>query len=162
MTATAPFYNVLNDYWLWKEVHTKLGVSNPSYRYWRECQSIKLGPRHVFIKKETLPEKHQWVENDLTRLGGFLPTQYASSMLNADSHLFNYKRMSLYNAFEYKFVNGIKFVNIRRFFLENNIKVHKESYIQLAPIHKLYITEDSTFYRINDQYGLVVYDPLKI
>jgi hypothetical protein len=154
------FYNILDDYWLWKEVYSSLGVSNPTYRYWDRCEYIKLGPRYVFIKRHTLPEKHRWVESTLTNLDGYLPTQYASNMLNADSHLFNYKRMALYNRFEYKFVNNIKFVNIRRFFLENNIKIAKESYIQLAPINKLHLTEDSTFYRINDQYGLVVYDSL--
>ena len=108
-SGMSAFYNILNDYWLWKEVYTKLGVSNPTYRYWDRCEYIKLGPRYVFIKRHTLPDKHQWVEESLTNLDGYLPTQYASNMLNADSHLFNYKRMSLYNTFEYKFVNQIKF-----------------------------------------------------
>jgi len=151
------FYNILDNYWLWKEINTKLGVSNPAYRYWRECESLKLGRRHVFIRKRTLPQKHIWIEPSLTKLGGYLPTQYASNMLNADSHIFNYKRMALHSSFEYKFVNEIKFVNIKRFFLENDIRIKQGSYMQLAPLHKLHITEDSTFYRINDYYGLVVY-----
>lgn len=151
------FYNILDDYWLWREINKKLQVSNPAYKYWSGCKSIKLGKRHIFIKKETLPQKYIWIEPHLTKLGGYLPTQYASDMLNTDSHIFNYKRMSLYSSFEYKFVDDIKFVNIKRFFLENNIKISRTSYIQLAPINKLFITEDSTFYRINDHYGLVVY-----
>lgn len=158
MAGMAPFYSVLDKYWLWKEIQTKLDVSNPTYKYWKESEAIRLGRRYLFIKKETIPEKYAWVENSLTLLNGYLPTQYASEMLNADSHIFNYKRMSLYNDFEYKFVEQVKFVNIKRFFLENNIKITKDNYIQLAPINKLHITEDSVFYRINDYYGLVVYD----
>ena len=27
--------NTLNSFWLWKEVSSKLGVSNPAYKYWK-------------------------------------------------------------------------------------------------------------------------------
>jgi hypothetical protein len=151
------FYNILDQHWLWKEVRTKLNLSNPAYTYWQETHHIKLN-RYVFIEKETLPEKYLHVEPILTDLSGCLPTQYASQHLGADSHIFNTKQMRLYSKFEYKFVDNIKFVNVKKFFVEHGIYVKKNSLIQLAKLKDLEITADSRFYRIDDDYGVVVYD----
>jgi hypothetical protein len=151
------FYNVLDKQWLWKEVYTKLGISAPAYKYWRGTPSLKLN-RYLFLQKESLPQKYSYIEDDLTDLSGFLPTTYASQQLNMDSHIFNFKKMRLYNRFEYKFVNDIKFVNIKRFFLEHNIKVHKESIVRIGRLDELPILPNSTFYRIDDSHGVVVYD----
>jgi len=158
MSSPKFFYDILSDYWLWQEISKKLGVSNPAWKYWKSTSHLKLGKRYLFLKKNTLPQKYSFIENNLTKLEGFLPVGYASDMLNTDNHIFNYKRMALYSAFEYKFVENIKFVNIKRFFIENNIKISKNSYIQLAPLNKLYITNECTFYRLNSSYGIVVYD----
>ncbi len=151
------FYNILDKHWLWKEVRSKLHLSNPAYTYWPNTQHIKLN-RYVFLEKETLPEKYLHVEPILTDLSGFLPTQYASQQLTTDAHIFNTKQMRLYSKFEYKFVDNIKFVNIKKFFLEHGIYVKKNSLIQLAKFKDLEITEDCRFYRIDDDYGVVVYD----
>ena len=151
------FYNILDKQWLYKEVYTKLGLSAPAYKYWNSTPSLKLN-RYLFLEKETLPEKYTYIEDDLTNLSGFLPTQYASTQLNMDNHIFNFKKMRLYNKFEYKFVNDIKFVNMRRFFLEHNIRVNRESMIRLGRLDELPIFPNSTFYRIDDNYGVVVYD----
>jgi hypothetical protein len=151
------FYNILDHHWLWKEICSKLHLSNPAYVCWKRTHHIKLN-RYVFIEKATLPEKYLHVEPILTDLSGYLPTQYASLQLCADSHIFNTKQMRLHAQFEYKFVENVKFVNIRRFFLEHGIRVGKNSLVQLAKLKDLEITEDSRFYRINDDYGVVVYD----
>jgi hypothetical protein len=151
------FYNILQKHWLWKEVRSKLHLSNPAYTFWKETHHFKLN-RYVFIEKETLPQKYLHVEPILTDLSGYLPTQYASQHLRADAHIFNTKQMRLYSKFEYKFVDNIKFVNVKRFFLEHGIYVKKNSLIQLAKLKDLEITEDSRFYRIDDDYGVVVYD----
>lgn len=151
------FYSTLDKHWLWKEVYTKLDISSPAYHYWNDTRHIKLN-RYVFLEKNTLPDKYAHIEEDLTDLSGYLPTQYAATQLGIDSHIFGYKKMRLYNQFEYKFVNEIKFVNLKRFFLENGIKIGKKSYVHLARLDELIITADSRFYRIDDNYGVVVYD----
>ncbi|MDD5717895.1 MAG: hypothetical protein PHW64_08890 [Sulfuricurvum sp.] len=151
------FYSILDKHWLWKEVYTKLSLSSPAYSYWNESRHIKLN-RYVFIEKGTLPSKYAHIQENLTDLSGYLPTQYAATQLGIDSHIFGYKKMKLYSQFEYKFVNEIKFVNLKRFFLENGIKIDKNSYVHLARLNDLIITPDSRFYRIDDHYGVVVYD----
>ena len=113
--------NTLNSFWLWKEVSSKLGVSNPAYKYWRDTQNMKLNNKYVFVKKETLPKKHEHVESILTDLSGHLPIKFASDQLHVSEHLFSYDKMKLHREFEYKFVEDVKFVNIKKFFRENGI-----------------------------------------
>lgn len=150
-------YSILDKHWLWKEISTKLELSNPAYSYWSDSRHIKLN-RYVFIEKQTLPLRYEYIESSLTDLSGWLPTNYAASTLNMDSHIFAFKRMRLYNQFEYKYVNDIKFVNLKRFFTENGIKLTRNSYARLGRLDDLIITADSRFYRIDDYYGVVVYD----
>ena len=150
--------NTLNSFWLWREVSSKLGVSNPAYKYWKDTQSIKLNNKYVFIQKETLPEKHLHVENILTDLSGYLPIKYASDRLHVNEHIFSYEKMKLYKEFEYKFVEDVKFVNIKKFFREFGIKVSKNSLVQLGRIKDLEFTPNSTFYNLKNDYGIVVYE----
>ncbi|MEA1917012.1 MAG: hypothetical protein U9N42_05715 [Campylobacterota bacterium] len=138
-------------------MRTKLELSNPAYTYWRDVHSLKLN-RYVFLEKETIPQKYSFIENSLTDLSGHLPTQYASTQLSLDSHVFNYKQMQLHSKFEYKFVDNVKFVNIRRFFLEHAIKVNKNSMIQIGRLKDLHFMPETRFYKIDDNYGVVVYD----
>lgn len=149
------FYNLLEHQWLYKEIYTKLSLSAPAYRYW-QTPMLKLN-RYLFLQKGSLPERYSHIESELTDLAGYLPTQYASQQMGMDSHIFNYKKMRLYGRFEYKFVGDVKFVNLRRFFLEHNIRIKKESIVRIGRIDELVILSDATFYRIDDQYGVVVY-----
>jgi hypothetical protein len=66
--------------------------------------------------------------------------------------------MKLYKEFEYKFVEDVKFVNIKKFFTEFGIKVNKNSIIQLGKIRDLEISPDCTFYNLKNDYGVVVYE----
>ncbi|MCX6077587.1 MAG: hypothetical protein NTW78_11990 [Campylobacterales bacterium] len=150
--------NTLNSFWLWREVSSKLGVSNPVYRYWKNTPNLKLNNKYIFIQKETLPEKYAFVENSLTDLSGHLPIKYASDRLHVNEHVFSYEKMRLYKEFEYKFVEDVKFVNIKKFFIENGIRVGKNSIIQLGKIKDLEITANSTFYNLKNDYGIVVYE----
>ena len=150
-------HTVLNKHWLWKEMRTKLNLSNPAYKYWKSSQYIKLN-RYVFIQKDTIPQKFAYIQNELTDLTGYLPVQYASQRLNVNSSIFNYKMMRLYSHFEYKFVENVKFVNIKRFFTEHAIKVDRDSTVQLGRLEDLCILPNSKFYRIDDNYGVVVYN----
>jgi len=150
--------NTLNSFWLWREISSKLGVSNPAYKYWNNTPSLKLNNKYVFLQKNTLPPKHRHVENILTDLSGHLPIKFASDQLHVSEHLFSYDKMKLHRAFEYKFVEDVKFVNIKKFFRENGIKVFKHSVIQLAKIKDLEFTENSTFYKLQNDYGIVVYN----
>lgn len=150
--------NRLNSFWLWREISSKLGVSNPAYRYWKDTPNIKLNNKYVFLKKDTLPPKHLHVQESLTDLSGHLPIKYASDQLHVNEHLFSCNKMRLHREFEYKFVEDIKFVNIKKFFRENGIRVNKDSLVQLGKLKDLEITIDSTFYRLKDDYAIVVYE----
>jgi hypothetical protein len=151
-------HNKLNNYWLYKELCSKLQLSNPAYHYWKNTNHIKLNNKYLFIQKETLPSKYSHIEKQLSDLSGYLPVGYASDRLHVDSHVFSYEKMKLYNSFEYKYVENVKFVNIRRFFREYGIRVKKDSIFHLGKISQLEITPDSTFYKIVDDYAIVVYD----
>ncbi len=150
--------NTLNSFWLWREVSSKLGVSNPAYRYWKNTPTLKLNNKYIFIQKDTLPKKHEYIENILTDLSGYLPIKYASDRLHVNEHIFSYDKMRLYKEFEYKFVEDVKFVNIKRFFTEFGIKVNKNSIIQLGRLKDLEFSTNSTFYNLKNDYGLVVYE----
>ncbi len=150
--------NTLNSFWLWREVSSKLGVSNPAYKYWKNTPTLKLNNKYLFIQKNTLPTKHEHIENILTDLSGYLPIKFASDQLHVNEHIFSYEKMKLYKEFEYKFVEDIKFVNIKKFFKENGIKVSKSSIIQLGKMKDLEISSDSTFYNLKNDYGIVVYN----
>lgn len=150
--------STLNSFWLWREVSSKLAISNPAYKYWKNTPTLKLNNKYIFVQKNTLPKKHEHIEDILTDLSGYLPIRYASDQLHVNEHLFSYEKMKLYKEFEYKFVQDVKFVNIKRFFTEFGIKVNKNSIIQLGKIKDLEITADSTFYNLKNDYGIVVYE----
>ena len=150
--------SILNSFWLWREISSKLGVSNPAYKYWKSTQSLKLNNKYIFLKKDTLPQKHLHIQEILTDLSGHLPIKYASDQLHVNEHLFSSDKMKLHKEFEYKFVEDVKFVNIRKFFRENGIKVGRNSLLQLGKLKDLEITPESSFYRLKDDYAVVVYD----
>jgi hypothetical protein len=150
--------NTLNSFWLWREVYAKLGVSNPAYKYWKNTQTLKLNNKYLFIQKDTLPPKHAYIQENLTDLSGYLPIKFASDQLHVNEHLFTSEKMKLHREFEYKFVEDVKFVNIRKFFRENGIHIASNSLIQLGKMKDLEITSDSTFYNLKNDYGIVVYN----
>jgi hypothetical protein len=150
--------NTLNSFWLWKEVASKLGVSNPAYKFWKSTQNMKLNNKYVFVKKQTLPQKHQHVESILTDLSGHLPIKFASDQLHVNEHIFSYEKMRLNREFEYKFVEDVKFVNIKKFFRENGIYVPRNSIVQLGKMKDLDLASSSAFYRLKDDYGVVIYE----
>ncbi|QOY52047.1 hypothetical protein [Candidatus Sulfurimonas baltica] len=150
--------STLNSFWLWREVSSKLGVSNPAYKYWKNTPNLKLNNKYLFVQKNTLPPKHEHVEKILTDLSGFLPIKYASDRLHVNEHIFSYDKMRLNKEFEYKFVEDVKFVNIKKFFTEFGIKVSKNSIIQLGKIKDLDFSAECTFYNLKNDYGIVVYE----
>jgi len=149
--------NTLNSFWLWREVYSKLGVSNPAYKYWKNTPNLKLNNKYIFIQKNALPQKHEHIEERLTDLSGHLPIKFASDQLHINEHIFSYDKMKLHKEFEYKFVEDIKFVNIKKFFKENGILVPKNAMVHLGKTKDLEFTSDSTFYNLKNDYGIMVY-----
>ena len=150
--------NTLNSFWLWREVSSKLGVSNPAYKYWRDTPNLKLNNKYIFIQKEKLPQKYEYIEPILTDLSGHLPIKYASDRLHVNEHIFSYEKMKLFKEFEYKYVQDVKFVNIKKFFRENGIKVSKNSIVQLGKMKDLDLAGSSAFYNLKNDYAIVVYE----
>jgi NAD+--asparagine ADP-ribosyltransferase len=150
--------STLNSFWLWREVSSKLGVSNPAYKYWKNTPNIKLNNKYVFIQKDKLPQKHMHIQDILTDLSGHLPIKFASDQLHVNEHIFSYEKMKFYKEFEYKFVEDVKFVNIKKFFRENGIRVSKNSIVQLGKMKDIELSVDSTLYRLKDDYAVVVYE----
>jgi len=151
-------YSKLDTYWLWKEIAARLGVSNPTYKYWPDAQSLQLNNKYLFLKQHTLPERYTYIEPELTSLAGYLPVRYASDQLHIDPHTFTSAKMALNRHFEYRFVENVKFVNLRRFFKEHGIELKRRSTVQMGRIGELDFAPTSTFYKINDRYGVVVDD----
>ena len=149
--------DTLNSYWLWKEVYTKLGISNPAYKYWKNTPHLKLNNKYLFVHKERLPHKHTYIEEYLTDLSGYLPVKYASDQLHVNEHLFLTDKMKFHKEFEYKFVQDVKFVNIRKFFKENGIIVPRGAFVHLGKVKDLDIGASDSFYSLKDDYGIVVY-----
>ncbi len=150
--------NTLNSFWLWKEISAKLGVSNPAYKYWRQTPNIKLNNKYVFLQKNTLPTKYEHIQEKLTDISGHLPIKFASDQLHVNEHIFSYEKMKLFREFEYKFVEDVKFVNIKKFFRENGIVIPKNSIVHLGKIKDLDLITSSAFYRLKDDYGITVYN----
>jgi hypothetical protein len=150
--------NTLNSFWLWREISSKLGVSNPAYKYWKNTPNLKLNNKYVFIQKKTLPPKYEFIENALTDVSGHLPIKFASDQLHVNEHVFSYEKMKMHKEFEYKFVEDVKFVNLKKFFIENGIVVSKNSVVHLAKLKDLEFGSNSTFYNLKNDYGVLVYD----
>lgn len=149
--------NTLNSFWLWREVSSRLGVSNPTYKYWKNTPNLKLNNKYLFVQKNSLPPKYEYIESILTDLSGHLPIKYASDQLHVNEHIFSYDKMKLHKEFEYKFVEDVKFVNIKKFFSEFGIKADKNSIIQLGKIKDLELSVNCTFYNLKNDYGIVVH-----
>jgi hypothetical protein len=49
-------------------VYIKLGISNPAYKYWKNSSTLKLNNKYLFIEKNTLPQKHEHIQEILTDL----------------------------------------------------------------------------------------------
>jgi hypothetical protein len=156
MTNTL-IYNRLDQYWLWKEISRKLGLSNPAYKYWPRVKDYKLNNKYVFLEKKTLPARYNYIEEELTNLSGYLPTSYAADALYA-GRIFTNQHMKLHGFFEYKYIENIKFVNIKRFFREYGIHVNKESILHLGKLKDLEISSNMSLYRIIDDYAVAVYN----
>ena len=110
------------------------------------------------MQKKTLPQKYDYIEPILTDLSGYLPIKFASDKLHVNEHLFSFDKMQLHKEFEYKFVEDVKFVNIKKFFREYGISVKKNSIVQLGKLRDLELTPEATFYNIKNDYAIVVYD----
>lgn len=149
--------DTLNSYWLYKEVYKKLGISNPAYKYWQNTPNIKLNNKYLFVQKNTLPQKYNHIEEKLTDLSGYLPIRYAADQLHVNEHLFTSDKMCFYREFEYKFVEDVKFVNIKKFLMDNGIVLPKNSIVHLGRIKDLEITSECSFYNLKNDYGIVVY-----
>lgn len=148
----------LDSYWLWLEIRELLNLSNPAYRYWNTTKHIKLNNKYIFLQQDTLPQKYSHIQDKLTSLNGYLPIRYAANALHVNEHIFSSNKMSLFNKFEYKYVQNVKFVNIKKFLKEYGIKTDKNSLLHLGLLKNLEITPNSRFYLLSDNYGLVVYD----
>ncbi len=148
----------LDSYWLWAEIQDMLNLSNPAYKYWNTAKHIKLNNKYIFLQKNTLPQKYSHVQNKLTDLSGYLPIRYAANALHVNEHIFTSSKMSLYDRFEYRYVQNIKFVNIKKFLKEFGIKTDKNSLLHLGLLKNLEIIPNSRFYNLGNRYGLVVYD----
>lgn len=148
---------ILRDYWLWKEVQAKLELSNPAYKYWKHTPHIKLNNKYIFIKKTTLPEKHCHIEEKLTDLTGFVPVQYAADRLHISAHIFRTKNMKLFDAFEYIYVEKIKFVNLAKFFAEYHIQDYRESILHMGLLEGLDTEAATNVITLKEGYGLAFY-----
>ena len=134
----------LDRYILNKELCSLVGISSNAYRFWKNVRAARYdGCRAIFLDKQTILPKHQDALLTCTDLSGFVQSQAFCNYTGlASSHLIEKNNSVLYKLFEIKTIEGIKFVNLKKFYddfeldYNYNIYVEKCKYFGPSPLEK--------------------------
>ncbi len=133
---------VLDNYVLAKELMRLANISTNGFRYWKECIAVKYyKSRVVYIHKEFVHPKYKHLVANCTKLDGLVQSAPFCRYTNlSSSHLTLSNRSNLLSVLEVKFVDGVKFVNLKKLLdrygltQENTIYIEKCKYF--APLEK--------------------------
>lgn len=152
---------ILDDsYVLWKEMCTLSGLSNPTYQYWGINSFTYRNSRAVFLKKASIPQKHQSHLKKTSRLDGLVQPQPLARYLSISPSTFNPsngKTSRLHHLFEYHYVAGIKFVKFRKFCLERGLNIPKGSAVMLCREKEIDFSGNIQAHRIIDDWFILWY-----
>ncbi len=134
----------LDSYILNAQFCKKAGISPNAYRYWRRVQAATFeGSRTVFLKKDTIPQKHSNVILECYDLTGFVPSSAFCSFTGlSSSHLTASNNSNLYKKLQIVSVEGTKFVNLQKFYddlglsYDYNLYIEKCCYFSPEPLEK--------------------------
>lgn len=122
----------LDNFVLGAEFAAHAGISGNAYRYWKEGVAAKFeGSRTVFLRKDTIPQKHTKALSYCTPLEGCVLSQAFCAFTGlANSHLTQSNGSKLYQKLHITTVLGIKFVNLKRFYDDLGLAYHYNIYIE--------------------------------
>ena len=120
----------------------KANLSPNAFRYWSRCKAAKYEDgRAVFLHKESIIKKYQYLINDCTKLDGFVQSQAFCNFTGiAPSHLIKSNGADIYKILDIMIVENIKFINLRA--LLNSLDIPHDSTIYIercsyfAPLEK--------------------------
>ncbi|MGJ0113985.1 cheVAW transcriptional regulator CheQ [Campylobacter molothri] len=122
----------LDHYVLNAEFHRLVGISKNAYKFWKNVEIGRYqGTRVIFLHKNSILKKHQEKLKLCTNLNGFvLASAFCSFTTLAPSHLVKKNDSSIYKLLELKEVQGIKFVNLKKFYDFLGLDYHQHIYIE--------------------------------
>lgn len=134
----------LNSYILNIQFSKLAKISPNAYRYLKNIQAASFeGSRTVFLHKNSIPKKHLHVLKFCDDLSGLV---LASAFCNftglCSSHLTKSNHSKLYEILEIKIINGIKFINLQKFYddlglsYDYNLYIEKCCYFSPEPLEK--------------------------
>ncbi len=134
----------LDNYILNSEFSKKAGISSNAYRYWKGVIAAAYdGSRTVFLLKSSVLKKYQNVANLCTNLSGLVPSNSFCAFTGlSNSHLIKSNRSKLYEKLHVKIIDGVKFVNLQRFYddlglsYDYHIYIEKCCYFSPEPLEK--------------------------
>ncbi len=134
--------SVLDNFILAKELMKIAGISSNAFRYWRGCIAGKYDKsRIVYLHKHFIHKKYQHLIPKCTPLNGLIQSAPFCKYTNLpSSHLTKSNNSLLYNLFEIKFIEGVKFVNLKAFLdkfeLDYSYTIYIEKCKYFAPLEK--------------------------
>lgn len=122
----------LNNYVLNTEFSSLAGISSNAYLFWKKIIIGKFeNSRVVFLMKNFIPKKYQDVVLKCTKLDGLvLSSAFCSFTGLASSHLTKSNQSQIYTLLEITEISGIKFVNLKKFYDDFNLKYELRIYIE--------------------------------
>ncbi len=134
----------LDLYVLNAEFSKKAKISANAYRYWKNIYAASFeSSRSVFLKKDTIPKKHEKIISSCHDLSGLvLSSAFCSFTGLSSSHLTKSNGSKLYEKLEITIIEGIKFVNLKKFYddlglsYDYNLYIEKCCYFSPEPLEK--------------------------
>ena len=134
--------SVLDNFILAKELMKIGGISPNAFRYWKGCIAGKYDKsRIVYLHKHFIHKKYRHLIPKCTPLNGLIQSAPFCKYTNLPpSHLIKSNNSSLYNLFEIKFIEGVKFINLKAFLdkfeLDYSYTIYIEKCKYFAPLEK--------------------------
>lgn len=134
----------LDRYILNTEFFKKAGISPNAYRYWKGISAANFeGSRTVFLLKNTIPKKYEEITATCKDLSGLvLSSAFCSFTGLPSSHLTKSNNSKLYEKLQIVTIEGIKFVNLKKFYddlgltYDYNLYIEKCCYFSPEPLEK--------------------------
>lgn len=126
------------------EFFKKANISPNAYRYWKDVNAANFeGSKTVFLQKNSIPKKYEFIASTCRDLSGFvLSSAFCSFTGLASSHLTKSNNSKLYDKLQIIVVEGVKFVNLKKFYddlelsYDYNLYIEKCCYFSPEPLEK--------------------------
>lgn len=134
----------LDRYILNREFFKKANISPNAYRYWKGVSAATFeGSKSVFLLKSTIPKKYEEIAFSCKDLSGLvLSSAFCSFTGLSSSHLTKSNNSKLYNKLQISMIEGVKFVNLKKFYddlelpYDYNLYIEKCCYFSPEPLEK--------------------------